>query len=149
MLTYSILGVLSNDGWTSVIKELASVLHNGVQSISPMRSSAAAESAEVNKSLLQVIGVVSEILLEKQCLKRMVEDNATSDIIVSLFEATFIESDELGNDQVKVQIHNQADIAWKHLKEDIVGDDVLAEGVGNSICRYISTALMDSENVAK
>jgi hypothetical protein len=128
------------------MKELATLVFNGIQIMTSGKSSTDFESSGAYSSLMSSMTIVAKVLANKECVKRIVQDSTTGKIIVSVFEGTFITADTHDDKQ---QIHAQAILAWERLLETIRDDADLQEAIAIRLCQHVRSALMDTSNMSR
>lgn len=126
------------------MKELATFMFAGLQSI----SSNDLEASGVMDTLLTVMSITTSILADQDSVKRLVEDSITAKIVISVFEANFINIDT-DDDKNKQQLLTYAETAWQCLLRTI-GDNVeLQHAIAGRLCEHIRSALMDTGNISR
>lgn len=135
---------LTPDGWRSVMTELATCMFAGLQSI----SSNDLEASGVIDTLLTVMSITTSILADQGSVKRLVEDSTTAKIVISVFEANFVNIDT-DDDKNKQQLLTDAETAWQCLLHTIEDNAELQQAIAGRLCDHIRSALMDTSNISR
>jgi hypothetical protein len=143
-LTPSPTVALTPNGWRSIMTELATSMFAGLQSI----SSNDFEATGNMDNLLTVMAIATSILADENSVKRLVEDSTTAKIVVSVFEANFVNIDA-DDDKRKQQLYTNAETAWRRLLHTTEDNTELQQAIAERLCDHIRSALMDTSNISR